>query len=315
MRAPAILASTLAAGLLVPASSSAQAGQAGGSILWLLRPAGRLAMEVTANGSLSSSDFLLPNDAYVDVWEIEGRAGASITLDMRSPDFDALLFLVGPGLAETLSDDDGGGRCDARITVRLLEDGIYRVAATVNGSRTTGVYTLHATTDPEPVPQIQCGGPDPEEFTRLPVAGRIAVGDGKSGSLTTNDATLDNGAYAQAWEISGTQGQSVQIRLESDAFDSFLYVLGPGIDGILTDDDSGGDLHAEIAFTFPASGTFRIIVSSVDSGTTGAFRLSVQRQQGEGSGPGIREDGAAMLARVRTAAASGQDHAKVPACP
>jgi hypothetical protein len=70
----------------------------------------------------------------------------------------------------------------------------------------------------------------------------------------------------------------VKIRLESDAFDGFLYLLGPGLDGVLTDDDGGGDLHAEITLTFPAAGTYRIVVSSVDSSASGEFRLSVRQE-------------------------------------
>ena len=274
-----VVALALAAGSFLPAPAAAQAaGQAGGSLLWLARPAGRLELEKEVRGSLSASDYVTPNDAYLDVWEIQGTAGASVTVDMKSDDFDAILFLVGPGLAETATDDDGGGRCDARLTVRFLEDGVYRVAASVNGSRTTGVYTLLASTDPAPAPQIECGGPDPEEFARLTVAGRVAIGDTASGSLGSGDATLENGVHAEAWEIAGQQGQAVRIRLESDDFDSYLYVLGPGLDGALSDDDSGGDLHSEIVLTFPATGTYRIIVSSVDSDASGAFRLTVSRQ-------------------------------------
>lgn len=273
MRVRSIARIALAASLALPATATAQAA-GGGSILWLVRPAGRLQLDTPTSGALSASDFFGPTDAYLDVWELEGRAGGSVTIDMRSPDFDALLYVVGPGMAETLSDDDGGGRCDARVSVRFLEDGIYRVAATVNGARTTGVYSLFASVNPGPAPEIPCGGPDPAMFAALPVAGTLTVGTPLNGSLGPGDPTLENGALAEVWALAGTEGATVRIRLESDAFDSFLYVIGPDGESILTDDDGGGDLHAEIEFTFPASGTCRVVVSSADNGS-GAFVLTV----------------------------------------
>jgi len=226
------------------------------------------------NGALSSSDFYGPSDIYVDVWE-QGRAGASVTIDMKSDDFDALIYVVGPGLAETLTDDDSGGSCNARITVRLLEDGVYRVAATTTGQRTTGVYTLMASSGAARASEAPCGGPDAASFAELPVTGRITAGQPVSGTLDAGDRVLEDGSHAEVWEIAGEQGRRVTIRLESDAFDSFLYVLGPGMEGVLTDDDGGGDLHAQIVLTFPATGTFRIIASSVEAGSTGAYRLTV----------------------------------------
>ena len=99
-------------------------------------------------------------DGRRTVWEIEGRAGDHVTVDLRSEDFDAMLLAVGPGLPATLQDDDSGGRCDARIELRFLEDGVYRVAATTVGTNTVGVYTIRVSTEaapppPMPVPMVR----------------------------------------------------------------------------------------------------------------------------------------------------------------
>lgn len=271
MRSSVVIRIATVAGLLSPVIASAQSG----SLLWLAEPAGRLVLDKETRGSLSASDHFAPNDAFLDVWEIEGKAGESVTIDMKSDDFDAMLFLVGPGLAETLADDDGAGRCDARITVRFLEDGIYRVAATVNGSRITGVYSLYATTEPQPPSMIPCGGPDPGQFLELTVAGTIEIGaTGVTGSLDSGDAVLEDGTYGEAWRLIGVSGRTVRIRLESEDFDAFLYLVGS--DGVyISDDDSGGDLDSEIHFVFPADGEYRIIVSSAAGMGTGMYTLTV----------------------------------------
>jgi len=273
-RLPALIAVTLVP-LLLPVSGRAQAQ--GGSILWLVPPAGRLAAGTETTGTLSSSDFFGPNDIYIDVWEIDGRAGAALTIDMKSDDFDTVLFVIGPGLAGTLWDDDGGGSCNSRISVRFLEDGVYRIGATTTESRTTGVYTLLASADPAPASTVPCGGPAPAEFDALPVAGTATIGEPISGTLDAADPVLADDSHAEVWELTGEPGTTVTIRLESDAFDSFLYITGPGLDSVITDDDSGGDLHSQIVLTFPAAGTYRVIVSSVESGGTGAYRLTITR--------------------------------------
>jgi hypothetical protein len=266
-----LLAAALAS--MVPATANAQTG---GSMLWLVPPAGRLEVDSEQTGTLSSSDYYGPSDIYIDVWEIQGRAGAAVTIDVQSDDFDAVLFVVGPGMAETVWDDDSGGNCDARATIRFLEDGIYRVAATTNSSRTTGIYTLIVATDPAPPSAVPCGGPDPAEFDQVPVAGQItADSTARTGMLDAGDMVLGDDSHAEAWEIEGQAGQTVTILLESDAFDAYLYVTGPGLDAMVTDDDSGGDLDSQIVLTFPAAGVFRVIVSSVEPGGTGAYRLTV----------------------------------------
>jgi serine protease Do len=270
----------LALGVLSPAPAfpqAAPAARAGGSILWLLRPTGRLTAEQETRGALSSSDYTLPSDAFIDLWEIQGKAGESMTIDLKSQDFDAVLYVVGEGLGETLNDDDGGGRCDARVEIRFLEDGTYRVAATTAASRRTGVYTIRASANPPPPPDITCGGTDPAAWAALPVAGRLALGGTATGSLGAGDAQVESEKYADVYEFSAQAGQSVKFRLEADGFDTYLVVIGPGIGSPLTDDDSGGELNAELTVTFPEAGTYRIIATSAGSGSTGAYRLTASQ--------------------------------------
>ncbi len=264
--------------LLLPSAGAAQAAQGGGgSVLWLPQPTGRLQPGADIRGSLSSADYRLPRDAYFDVWELEGRVGESLTVDLRSDDFDALLYVVGPGVDKTLSDDDGGGGCHARITITFLENGAFRVIVTSAESRTTGVYTLRASATPEPVQERECGEPDRSLLAELPTENRrLRVGDRVSGSLSSADRALDDRTPVQAWALEAGAGQTVNITLESDDFDAFLYLLGPGIASPMSDDDSGGELNARVTATFRETGTYVVVVSSADPGATGAFRLSVR---------------------------------------
>ncbi len=106
----------------------------------------------------------------------------------------------------------------------------------------------------------------------------IALGQTLQGNLTRDDVLLtSDSTYAQPWTIHGTAGATITIDLESDAFDSYLFLRGPGISGgrDFQDDDSGGNCHARLTATFPQNGDYEIVVNSADHYATGAFTLSV----------------------------------------
>ncbi len=69
------------------------------------------------------------------------RGGDFATIELMSEDFDSYLFLVGPGLPEPLSDDDGGEGLNSRLAISFPADGVYRVVASSLGGA-TGTFTL-----------------------------------------------------------------------------------------------------------------------------------------------------------------------------
>jgi hypothetical protein len=106
----------------------------------------------------------------------------------------------------------------------------------------------------------------------------IDIGQSVQGQLTRNDVLLkSDSTYAQAWTIHGRQGQTVTIDLESEAFDAYLFVRGPGITGgrDYQDDDSGGNCNARLTVTFPQTGDYELVVNTQGKYATGAFTLSV----------------------------------------
>src|SRR5437879_4905086 len=83
----------------------------------------------------------------------------------------------------------------------------------------------------------------PAQHTRPPAApkGTISVGATIHDSLARRDVLLTaESTYAQEWRLAGTTGQIVTIDLASEAFDAFVFLLGPGLEKPLQDDDSGG---------------------------------------------------------------------------
>lgn len=250
----------------------------GGSLLSLLPTEGRtLSTGSEETGALSSADVRSVDDAYMEAWELAGRAGESVTIDLLADAFDPRLYVVGPGLPETLWDDDSGDGCNARLTFTLLENGTFRVVVTSLSARETGTYTLRVSDRPGPPATHGCGEIDPGSIDTLPTEGRsLRLGSVVTGRLGLGSPTVQDGRPAEAWQLEGRAGDRLSIVLESDDFDSYLYMAGPGLDDVLTDDDSGGELNSLIEVTLPADGSYRVIAAGLSSGSTGAYTLRVE---------------------------------------
>jgi hypothetical protein len=274
LRRSAIVAGAVSLCLLAP-SISLQA-QRGGSVLELMTSEGNLSVGAEFSSALSSSDTRSQDDSYMEAWTIEGQPGESVTIDLIADDFDPVLYVTGPGLEATLYDDDSGGACYSRITFTYLESGTFRLVASSNSPRATGTYVLRVSETPGPTAGYACGGMDPTVLLGLPTEGRtLSLGELYSGSLTGLSPTIGDGKKAQAWSLEGRAGEAVSVTLVSDDFDTYLYLTGPGLDDVLSDDDGAGDLNSLLTVSFPEDAVYTVVASSLGSGTTGSYTIRV----------------------------------------
>ena len=244
----------------------------------------------SVNGALTDRDSLYPDTSYFKFYQFTAPGPSdTITLDLSSDDFDPVLIVRGDDLDNSIINDDGGPGCSSRIVRAFPSRGPYRILVNTTNSpkRQTGNFTLSITRGAKPVqehgnadchpPQGTGGGAE----SRLPsraTAHSIDVGQTQQGRLSTGDVLLNHDStYAQAWTIQGRAGQTVTIDLESDDFDAYLFLRGPGISGgrDFQDDDSGGACNARLTATFPQDGEYEIVVNTQDHYKTGAFTLSV----------------------------------------
>src|SRR3989441_13300115 len=103
-----------------------------------------IAVGDTVRDSLTRRDALLPAEStYAQQWRLAGTAGKTVTIDVAGVAFDAYAFLLGPRF-ETAApqDDDSGGRCNARLTVRLPPTGDYYILVTSSERFATGAVPL-----------------------------------------------------------------------------------------------------------------------------------------------------------------------------
>jgi hypothetical protein len=236
-----------------------------------------------ARGTLSEEDLIATGGRRVQVWRIDSSPGDELQVDLRSGDFDAYLYVVGPGLGEGLTDDDGGDGLNSRLCFVADEPGEYRVVAS-SLSSATGGYTLEVRERPGVTdgacPEDVVDEPaDVEDLADLPTDDRaLSVGIAVEGELSDSDPTV-LGSPAQAWAFEGTAGQSRTVDLESDDFDPYLMIEGPGLEEWLFDDDGAGRCNSRVTIEFPQTGVYRVVASTLGSGT-GAYRLVATEEPG-----------------------------------
>ena len=242
------------------------------------------------NGALTDRDSLYPDTSYFKFYQFTAPPGDTITIDLSSDDFDPVLIIRGDDLDNSIINDDGGPGCASRVVRAFPSRGPYRILVNTTNSpkRQTGNFTLSITRGAKPVQEHgnsdchppQGGGASGGEsgVSSGGSSHSIDVGQTEQGRLSTGDVLLNSDStYAQPWTIQGRAGQTVTIDLESDDFDAYLFLRGPGISGgrDFQDDDSGGGCNARLTATFPQDGEYEIVVNTQDHYKTGAFTLSV----------------------------------------
>ena len=146
------------------------------------------------------------------------------------------------------------------------------------GESSRGNFLLRVSTNPPPMETSE--GPSGSSGTMtdaseiegigLPV-GDLPLGAEVTSLLGEGDDVISRG-YAQAFTFEGRAGQEVAFEVVAD-FDTYMYLAGPGLGGVMSDDDSAGSLNARIQLTLPESGTYTVIASALSEGTVGDFRV------------------------------------------
>jgi hypothetical protein len=128
-----------------------------------------------------------------------------------------------------------------------------------------------------------------------PASREIAMGETKTGTLTSEDPQLDEGEHYHSYTFEGRAGDRVLVSLRSSAFDSYLAMLKTDVDFEEQDDDSGGNSNAELNVTLPETGRYVIVVTSYEGEETGSYTLSVKASDGTSE---RSDDGWALYGRT-----------------
>ena len=103
----------------------------------------RIAVGQAMQGELEPGDLLMADSTLADVWELPGTTGATVTIDVRSDEFDTFLEVLDAAGTLLGQDDDSGGDLNSRLTLTLPASGIYRIVVNSAGhERRAGRYIL-----------------------------------------------------------------------------------------------------------------------------------------------------------------------------
>ena len=226
-------------------------------------------------GTLAEGDTQLPSGEYADGYEIEGRPGQTVRIDLASTEFDTFVALM-PPVGDNLENDDApDGQGHSVIETTLTELGTYLVVVTSYKAGETGAYTLTIdTTEGEAAPQ-----------NRDVVS--VDSGQEEDGTLEAGDTMLEGGEYVDMYVFDGTAGQTLAVNLTTTEFDPFLGLLLPsGGDPIENDDCNNNREQSCIEFVLQETGRYRVAVTSYGAGETGTYHMSLQLASGgDGSTP------------------------------
>lgn len=227
-------------------------------------------------GSLSADDLISVRGDPIQAWVLNVPIGSIVQVDLRSEEFDAFLYIVGPGLDGGIRDDDGGDRYNSRICFIVEGRGEYR-AIVSSVDEDLGAFVISAKS-------VNGTCSDTNEVTDLwliSASGRsLVVGDDIHGSLTAMDERLYGVLPVQAWAVQGLAGHPFSVDLLSEDFDGMLILLGPGIEGReLIDDNGAGGCNARLSLNFPETGEYKLVVSTLGT-DTGSYRLVASERSG-----------------------------------
>ena len=244
------------------------------------------------NGTLTAETPTYPltsGDAArrADVYGVTLAAGERLTVRMTSEAFDTYLKVLRDGAFHARNDDFGGSRGVSQIT--LTGPGAFTVLAGTFTASGEGAYALTASRGEAPAPEATApeatapGVAAPEAdastpATPLPTASGAAGGRTVEGEITDGDSEVPltiagDARKADGYNIRLEAGQTVEVEMTSESFDTYLKLVR-GEDAVARNDDAGSTRRSAFRYTASTAGQYTLFAGTFSSSGRGAYTLT-----------------------------------------
>lgn len=105
-----------------------------------------------------------------------------------------------------------------------------------------------------------------------------------TGTLSEDDDRLNAGEFVDLWHFEGQAGERLRLTMRSQAFDTYVGVIGPGTFAVANDDAPGMGTNSNIVITLPTAGTYTIQATSYAPGATGDYTIELGAWQAQSGG-------------------------------
>ena len=235
-----------------------------------------LAVGENVSGSIEASE--LDNLGYnTDFYELTGlNPGDEVTVTFRSEDFDTYLWLIDADDELYITEnDDAADDFSASEVSFVAEEGVrYWVELSSYSGEDLGEYSLAAELTPGAVDAGANADVDLSAVTPAP----LALEDELSAELS--DVTYDALGYnADFYELTGfAPGDEVTVRLESDVFDTYIWLIDAETGTYLAEnDDFRGRIDAsELSFVAEEGARYLVQVSDFSQFGSGGYTVSLR---------------------------------------
>jgi hypothetical protein len=248
-----------------------------------LQAQGRIAVGQTLRGTLSESSPTLDDGSHYATYTIAGTSGQTVTITLRSEDFDAYLSvgrMSGGEYSAIETDDDGAGGTDAQVTLTFPSTGSYVIRANTLSEGETGDFTL----------QVAAGGGGGGGGSNN--GGGASNGGGMVGMLLDSavvmmrNASLNPRGGATRGALASGASRDISVTLQAGEVFAFLGVCDQscsdldmtvyGPDGNEVGSDVLPDDAPIVRVDNPRAGTYRVRVTMATcSASTCEFGMRV----------------------------------------
>lgn len=221
--------------------------------------------EVTTGQITNRSPVESDGTGYV-LYRYRGTPGERILVNLKSVDFDAYLSVgtdnTGPNCDDCRRNDDGGEGTDSRLRYTVPANGELQIRAGMVEPGKHGRFSVEVSPLPPSAPIT------PQT---------LDIGRETQGQLGLDSARLDDDRPFQLWTVQGQPGQTLVLRMNTDALDPLLEYgqwHNGQFDKQTEDDDGGRGLNARLTITLDAQGRGAIRATTVSDEAEGSYTIS-----------------------------------------